>query len=135
MDASEVIRIADKHLPKMLWQLQLNMWTVRVDTASLQGMKASIRFEHEYENAVITIDPEQTQDERDVLDSLRHELFHIIHADFQLFRAVALQGVMQQDADAMDQVYDYACEKTVLRLERMFEHGLGSPDHMAVNNA
>lgn len=127
MDESLIRKIADENLPRLLWELQLNMWSVRLEVANLDGLDAQCSFRAEYEQATITIDPSKAHTEEDVLDCLRHELFHLLHADYNLARNMIAEIVDAKQFNIIDHAFSYAAEKTVLRLERAFDHGLEIP--------
>lgn len=114
----------------MMWDLQVNMWSVNISycrsEGRLAGAKATCTRKMEYMIATITIDPNMAHDEEDVLRSLRHELLHLVLAPFDLYMQTMFQAVTG-DA-ALERIeskqWDHAVESAVVSLERMLDHGL-----------
>lgn len=124
MDKSAVEAIVQAHLPGYIEAMGLQGLRIEVSYGRIEDAGATVLTEINYEKATIQIDPAHADhaDEAGVLNSLRHELFHIIVAPFDAWE-------WQIDADykrdtpehrrARD-IFIHACERTVLNLERLW---------------
>jgi hypothetical protein len=122
MDKSQVQAVVERELKPLIDRLGLDRWDIKVkygpigDDRSGQCSRAVY-----YDQATISFDPELIEDEADVLKTLRHELFHIVHSPFDLYScAVDNAGLDKPMDDVLDRIWRHACEKTVINLERMF---------------
>lgn len=138
MKRKKLKKIVNKHIDFMLWDMQLNDWDIAVEYGNASvglrereggGYAACVSMQPEYEKALITLDPDYHHSEKDVLESLRHELIHLLHSDFALYRDTVGEFIERDSAawSACDLAYQTACEKTALRIERMLDHGYKIP--------
>jgi hypothetical protein len=128
VDRSRVKEIVDREIEPLMARLGLDRWSVEVKYGPI-GDDQSGRCSrlYDYERATIEFDPEKIEDEADVLKTLRHELFHVVHSPFDLYScAVDNAGLGKTMDDVLDRVWRHACEKTVINLERLYQ-GLTSP--------
>lgn len=132
--ASEARAIVDEHLPWLRWALCLQDWRIEVDYGLVdKESPAGVRFcavtrcDNAYRKAYVTINEEMVDDEDDLLETLRHELLHVVHADFELYRATMIQQARDREqAEGLDlELFTHACERLVGNIERILDHGLG----------
>lgn len=126
MDASEVKRIAEAALEPMATALHVREYEVHLRFEPLDdGNPARCEPNCPYLYAVITLDPAQQDDEEQVLNDLRHELLHVVHAEWAVYdnmlKASAGEWLSEEVAD---RAYTLASERQVAKLERMLD-GLG----------
>jgi hypothetical protein len=128
MDRSEVRAIVGREIGPLMQRLGIDHWDVTVSYAS-SAEDSDGWIEHgrctrmiDYNKATITLNPESFNDEMAVLKTLRHELFHVVLAPFDLYSS-AVDQVIDGDHAAhglVDRVWTHACEGAVIALERMY---------------
>jgi hypothetical protein len=128
MTATQVRAIVEAHIDEMKRLLGVADWKIRVDFVdhSAENLCGTCARQLPYQFAVITIDPVAHLSQRDVLDTLRHELIHVVLAPFDSYRAMAIANIKPDSP--MDKVEDKAwklsVESSVLAIERIFDRGL-----------
>jgi hypothetical protein len=122
MDKSQVRAVVERELKPLIDRLGLGHWDIKVEYGPIGGDRSGqCSRASDYEQATISFDPEKIEDEADVLKTLRHELFHIIHSPFDLYScAVDNAGLGKPMDDVLDRIWRHACEKTVINIERMY---------------
>ena len=133
MEKREVEQILAEALPKMRAVLALEDWEIvrRVERLDSDAM-ATCTIEPDRLRAVIEFDPESHDDREELLDSLLHELCHIMHGTFDIFKE-QVDAVVQDDAvrGALTVTGRMGAEGTVARLVRLITVGLGlSPEDL-----
>jgi hydroxymethylpyrimidine/phosphomethylpyrimidine kinase len=128
VDASKCREIVDAHILAMMRQLGVQAWKVSVlyEPTGNPNWVASCTRQLPYQSAVIRIDPHMAESEEDVLDSLRHELIHVLLAPLDAYRDVVTSNIeadSPMDA-AEDRAWTQAIETCVLAVERIFDWGL-----------
>lgn len=128
MDKSTAKLIIDDRLKPMRNAMQLNQWTIDVVWGHIDGeaggqVKGQCTADPKYMRASIELDPESHADEADLLRTLRHELLHIFHAEYQLYRRQVGHVVSDTTFDGLDEAYQQASERTVWMMEQMLDHG------------
>lgn len=127
MDRSAVKAIVDRERPLLVALLGIHHWSIVVryepSRAGGEWMSRGVcERKVEYNAATITLNPEAIDDEDQVLKTLRHELFHIVLAPFDLYRTM-LDALIEGDPakERMFAVAErHAVEKAVINLERMY---------------
>ncbi len=127
MDRSRVEAVVAKHLPGLQAELGLDRWTIQISyEATGADGDGYLRLGEctrlvDYESACFTLNPEGFSDEAAVLKTLRHELFHVVLAPFDLYlAAVERLGLTSPTAEVVGRVWDHAAERGVAALERMW---------------
>lgn len=125
MDASRVKAIVDANLERLRDELWLNTWKISVNYGPLEGDTAAVvNLENaDYNAAAITIDPAQLRTERDVMQTLVHELLHVTLARFELYRLSVIElipdHVYEDGGGKVEQrLYTHAVEQAVEMLQR-----------------
>ncbi len=128
MDIASVQAIVDRELPPLCKQMGVTFWKIVVEyRCEDQDTDGRLRRGEctrliDYLDACITLNPEAFDDEAMVLRTLRHELFHVILAPFDLFKAVVDNAVEDRIKSAMlNRVWHHALETAVIGLEVMWE--------------
>jgi len=133
MDRTQAKRIVDRYLRALRCALQLNDWQIdivwgHIDDDRATGnwqIRGKCRVKPEYLRAQIELDDATFDTEADLLDVLRHEMFHIFHADLYLFKEQAFVQVSETAKEAMELAWQKGVESLVLHVERMMDCGLG----------
>ena len=125
MDRSAVKEIVEDNFRRLRWETQTQDWTLEFvyGKCSESEWKGEIVRELPYRKAVITIDPDKHESVGDVLNTVRHELCHVMLAPFDLYMHSARRA-LADDASALrmlDGVWVNAVETVVGNLERMFD--------------
>ena len=125
MDASRVKAIVDANLERLRDELWLNTWKISVNYGPLEGDTAAVvNLENaDYNAAAITIDPAQLRTEKDVMQTLVHELLHVTLARFELYRLSVIElipdHVYEDGGGKVEQrLYTHAVEQAVEMLQR-----------------
>ena len=131
MDTSEARRLTDEHLPWLIWALQLQKWNVTVSMEHIgesrmggRNFVAECKADPSTHLVTIRLDPEQIDSEAELLKSLRHELFHVFHAEDDHVRRVLGQHMSQDAFDSIDVLLSVLAESIVRRLESFLDKGL-----------
>ena len=133
MDQSAVERVVAEHLAQLSAKCGLHQWDIAVsyESRSPDGDGGWTRGECtrlvDYHSAHISLNPAAFADDAGVLLTLRHELFHIVLAPFDLYVS-AVEGIELPEvaADLLEGIADHATERTVAGLERLWA-GLQCP--------
>ena len=135
MDKSEVKAIVDRNIKPMMALLGVQHWKINVlyEPCTNPNWVASCARNIAYQKATITIDPSRADSEEDVIDSLRHELIHVLLAPFDAYRGIMTSHLTQGDTlDRIeDEAWEVAIENTVLAVERIFDWGLATNNPFA----
>lgn len=129
MDESKVREIVEANIDAYLrafgiphWRITVEYWPAGEGVGSFVS-PAAYEMATEYERAAITLDPHQLRDEEQVLECLRHELFHILAWPFCLYRRTAWVPQIADGSDddrREDKLFDIACEQFVRNMERLW---------------
>lgn len=120
--------IVDEHCDWFRYALGLNHWTIHVVYKRLdEGNLGRCYANAKYSEATIELDEEQIPDGEKLLFVLRHELLHVLHADYDLVVEAALKELDSRVAHSlMIHMQHVAQEKVVTMLEGMLDRGLGA---------
>jgi hypothetical protein len=126
MDRSEVKRIVDAVISREMDCAGVGHFKITVAYGPVSApVKEGWRDQADchrmvnYDRARITIDPEQIENKDELLDVLRHELFHVATSPFMLFIEAVSCFVPKESWEAVEAVRMYAEEQAVINLERM----------------
>lgn len=127
MNTPEVRAIVRDHMDGFLYALRLKDWHVTVNYSRPDnGVMGTCHADPSYRTALIEIDPAQMDNEYDVIFTLRHELLHCLHSQFEVYRKQIFQLVHDTMVlNALDQAFNHASEVTVTSMEDMLDIGLG----------
>ena len=127
MDRSAVESLVVRHLSRLSARCGLHQWEITcgyagepaADDGTLNRGECTRLID--YHSAHITLNPDAFTDESGVLATLRHELFHIVLAPFDLYTS-AVEGLELPTAAAelLERVRDHALERAVAGVERMW---------------
>lgn len=124
--------VIDPAVRPMRHALGLNNWRVDIEYGVLGERLGECVVNATYQRGTVTIDPAQHESEDELLDTLRHELLHLIHGDFETCRRITAQFIEGDSFDAMDVGWHLGAERTVLALERLLDSlGLGPRELVA----
>lgn len=127
MDRSEVKAIVDREVGPLMRKLGLPHWKIRVVYDLRRGddesaTRGECRYLVDYNRATIALDPDCFDEESEVVEILRHELFHLVLSPFQVVLD-AMRPVLEKEPTlmaVMESVRVHATEKAVINLERMW---------------
>lgn len=136
MDRTEAKKIFDDELKKLRWAMGLQdvdfevYWGhieggVKSQVTDGQSIKGRCIADHCYLRAQIEIDENEHEDADDLRETLRHEMIHVLLMELELFRRQALSQLSDSACDALDYAWSHGIERTVGRIERMLDQGLG----------
>jgi hypothetical protein len=126
MDRLIVEAIAGSNLRRLQRELGLERWEIRLAfrPAPPQGVELT-RADNsrmvDYRSACIFVNTDAFGSEAEVVEAIRHELFHLVVAPFDLFvSAVERLGLDPETMRVLDRVREYAIERSVSELERLW---------------
>ena len=123
MDRSEVKKIVEDHFKFMKWDMQLQKWEIEVSFDANDDSKAICSAEPNYHRAYINIDPSRHESAEDVVESLKHEMIHVLHCPFETYRKAVAHHLDEESFDALDEVFVMASEHTRSNIDNMLRHG------------
>ena len=126
MNKDEAKEIVDEYLETMRWKLQLQDWGININYTRIKqsGTIGMCRADPKYKRADIDLDYDLIENKTELLRTLRHELFHIMHSHFEVYRKAVSHLVTENEFDAIDEIFIHAAEDCVLKLENMLDHGI-----------
>ena len=129
MDKSELKKIIDKSIAPMRNALCLNEWTVQVFYETLgksdhmrRSQIAESRPDPKYMDAWIKFYCEEIDDENEVLNTLRHELLHFLHADMQIMRRAVADMLTEKEFNVYTELHQHVCERIVHCIEALLDN-------------
>jgi hypothetical protein len=127
LDRTAVERVVLEHLPRLSAQLGLNHWEISVGYAAAPAdddgslLRGDCTRLVDYQSAHVSLNPDAFADDTAVLVTLRHELFHIVLAPFDLYTsAVERIELPEPAAELLERVRDHAIERAVAGLENLW---------------
>lgn len=127
MDRSAVEAVVDREIEPLKARLGIGHWRIVVsyDLRADDGIahiKGRCTRQIDYNRAHVEFDPEECEDEDDVLKTLRHELFHVVASPFDLYVQAAEQCIRKDSPEEgiLGRVFDHAVEKIIINLERLY---------------
>jgi len=125
------LEVARKEVNRVIrhlrWAMQLQDWKIDVEYRKLDdGVKGQVYSKPRYQTARICLDPVEAEDVDDLLITLRHEMLHILHSEFEVVRDAAHDLCQSNREKALlDGAWIESSERCVVMLERMIDVGLG----------
>ncbi len=145
MRNSEAKMIVKKVLPWLRWAMQLQRWDIDIVWGPIEddeGLPAShcvqgqVFSQDQYQEATIEIDHTSIPNAKRLIEVLRHEMLHLLHADVRsgLMPQIGA-AVSAKMADVLDVACQMAVERLVTNMERMFDNGIGLPPEAMIRRA
>lgn len=115
------LEILEENLPKMAGLFGLDQdwdYVTYIGKTDNKGHVADCERDVAYQKALLTFDPERHENRADLLDSVRHELLHVLLSEFD----VAFNAMKRNPQFSAGEIgaITIAHERTVKRLERLF---------------
>lgn len=127
MDKGECKEIVDRNITRLLISMGINHWDIHIGynlRESNGSKRAGGRCEAtpDYNLALIQIDPDVHDDEKEVIKTLKHELFHVLLSPFDVYsEAVNLATADDPKSyQILERMFTHAKEKAVINLERFW---------------
>jgi hypothetical protein len=136
MTKDECKAIVDDYLKRVMWDFQVNMWTIDltyIQAPADESWTMQVHLNPAYHQARILIDPERHETAEEVRAALQHELLHVVLAPFEAYVALAknLCGTSMPKLNALDGQAHISIEQVVWNLENLLKHGLRyNTDHI-----
>jgi hypothetical protein len=122
----EVRDVVENNIHALVPRMALSDWRIVVSTTTLEpGRVAACTYDVSYMRAEIDIDPAQHDDEADVLDSLVHELLHLVVAPFEVYRRVRIAG--EEEDPKEEALWQIGMERAIKILEDGLAYSLRYP--------
>jgi hypothetical protein len=127
LDRSAVKAIVEAHIDEYKEILGIAHWHVTVgldlrDSDAKATVSGECTWYIDYERAAIRLDPDALDSEEEVLEVLRHELFHILLAPFSIFWG-AVEPLFKGNATTratLHSVRIHAVERCLINIERLY---------------
>jgi hypothetical protein len=110
--------LLDAHFGAMVEKYKLNHWTIEVKLDRCDDMrnKGECSRQTPYFEAVLTIDPTNHATEKDFIETLEHELLHLVLAPFDnLHEFIVASGISEKPFAA---VWHFAIEQSITNILR-----------------
>lgn len=124
MDQSKVKEIVDRESPEMVRLMALDEWTIifKYDYTA-EKTYAECNALLDYRRATINFNPATFETEMDVITTLRHELFHVVLACYNLYNETVdtVLTASSLEAKTLARIWIYVQEQGVVALELMWE--------------
>jgi len=127
MDRSRAAEFLGQHLKPLTSFLCLGHWTFTVCCKPLpDGVRATIDINETYEFAEIAFDADKSSTDEELLDTLYHELTHVILSPAEVYFKFASPHFPAGSpfAESERVVRTHAVEQIVINLERVWRNGL-----------
>jgi hypothetical protein len=121
--------IADRELGPLKGRLGLERWDIsvhcdlKVDDPGDFTTRGECTWHVDYDTAVIRLVPDRLNTEAEVIEVLRHELFHVVLAPISIYKNAIRPALTADETKyAMaESVYTHAVERMAINLERMYQ--------------
>jgi hypothetical protein len=132
MTPAQAEEIVGAAMPALMWGLGLVGQHITVEYAPMEsGSVGLCQALPDYQSAQIVLDPEQHGDDvKQLLDTLRHELLHVLLGSSDTYRSAVGQATTRKQMKILDISFASMCETHVTRIERMLDSLLLTPDAM-----
>ena len=118
---SEALALLETHFEPYKQALKLGHWDIKVTFTELPGTTdAENRYNTHYNESNIAIDLSKMTDGNYFLHTLRHELYHLLHAPFTATISGMERVLSDREYELLRSRYDYECEQFVVNLELIF---------------
>lgn len=124
MDRSRVVALAAKHLPRLRTELGISHWTIHIrydepfgeHGADGSRTRACVHTDLSYDHATIDLNCAEIDDEAELIETLHHELLHVVLAPYDLLSDYAEKAVEKGsvEAERLVALYSYCCERAVI---------------------
>lgn len=139
MDRSAVKAIVDREIEPLMRRLGIPHWKIRVTLDPREPrengdtQRGIVEYRVDYNTAVINLNPDSFDDETEVIETLRHELQHIVASPYAIVYGM-LRSLLDNEPKVwalIDSAWTHANEQTVINLERMYLGLTNEADPMA----
>jgi hypothetical protein len=134
MDRGRCEEIVGREIGPLQRRLGVPHWSLVVsygpiDDDGVARTKGRCTRQVDYDRAHVEIDPEEHDDEADLLKTLRHELFHVVLSPFDLYMQAADQFTAKDSPEerVLERVFTHAVEQAAIGLERLHEGLTAAP--------
>jgi len=119
-EAEAIKAVTAKWVNHWKFLLGIDDWDVVFRYAKLEdGTLGECGVEAVHKSAGITVDIEKHKNKQELLETIRHELIHIMHAEFELYRNATIKYLTPNMIDMADDIYSIGAEGLVLKVEHM----------------
>lgn len=134
MERKDAKKIIDRELVPLMERLGIPHWKVVITLGPIEQRPECsniigwcVRYP-DYNQAEITINFDDIEDETMLMRTLVHELFHIVISPFDVYRDTITQHIEPDSHEGRSEcrLFTYVVEQTIINLERMYR-GLSSP--------
>lgn len=122
MDKATCLAWVKKYIPKYQKKLLLNDWNITFECVPLDdSTEAMIDYEASYMSAHIKFNNERVTNNRSLENTVRHELLHLYHAEFDTLDYMLKELIEEKSFNAVAQFINHCQEMIVLRIEKMLD--------------
>lgn len=121
MDRSRIKEVLEVIAQDMVKDLFISEWHIKVKQDSIDDARALCYVDPYYRTATIIIDPNEIKDERDLIETYRHELFHVVLHPIDEYRRLISKCVKKDTRQVAKEAYTQVEERCVFMLEGIFD--------------
>ena len=121
MKESQAIKaVSKKFIEHWKYLLSLEEWDISVRNVKLEdGKLGECGCEPAHKSATINIDVSKHKTIEELLETVRHEFIHLVHAHFESYRNSVTKILAPNVRDATDDIYAIGAEDVVLKIEHL----------------
>jgi len=123
MKESDAVKaVTSKFIDRWKYLLSIEEWDIQLRYINLEdGTLGECSVEPAHKAAVVLIDVGKHKNKNQLLDTIRHEMIHIVHAHFESYRASISKYLLPSVADVADDIFFIGAEDTVLKVEHLLK--------------
>lgn len=121
MKESEAKKVVNaKFISKWQHLLAIEDWDIKVKFEKLEdGTYGEVSTEPAHRSATVSLDHNKHRNEEDLLETAKHELCHLVHGYFDMYKDSVDKHITPNMSDIAGDIFSIAEEDTVLRIEKM----------------
>lgn len=123
MDEAKALKaVTHKFVDRWKYLLSLEEWDIQIKYTKMDdGDLGECDVIAAHKVATVVVDIAKHKDANHLLDTVRHELFHIVHAQFEHHRSAVTKFLTPNMVDTVDDLYMIGAEDLVLKLEHLMK--------------
>lgn len=114
--------VTKKFVDRWKYLLSLEEWDIQIRYTKMDdGDLGECSAETPHKLASIVVDVAKHKDTNHLLETIRHELIHVFHAQFEHHRTVASKFAAPNVIEILDELYMIGAEDIVVKMEHLFK--------------
>jgi len=114
--------VTQKFIDRWKYLLGLDDWSIIIRYTKMEdGDLGECSVETPHKMATVVVDVAKHKNADHLLDTIRHELLHIFHAQFEHHRTLASKFAAPSMIEVLDEIYMIGAEDIVLKMEHLLK--------------